>query len=346
MVAHAALTCDELEDEPSSDPDVDSTSSSSSYELERKPRKGKRLTLITPSAIAHHTKQVIRMLPGGLTVVGLYAVEPVENLFTSKYETIIKSLISSGINKGLNKNPFYGNSGLTSDRIILHYNPSSKLFSCKLTDCTKTVKIEPTFRTLEWSKLECDYDTMSAMQITKNNWTLPLKKNLQSVLHAFQETLSGAKFIVDGALPSKHIVYVEKERQPTEEVENGLSDLLGGRKDEHDNLGEGLSLALGVGGFGDQPIGPDMSEEMCRGGESDDDSCGLGPISPLHILVDKLPVLFPNTDGMEGIPGSNGGDFVNHLHMQGKLAAIAFVSRDSSTQHVVDVSILLLRKLL
>jgi hypothetical protein len=45
----------------------------------------------------------------------------------------------------------------------------------------KTQQMETSFARLEWSKLECEYDTLYAMHLAKHESGLPLKKNLRVI---------------------------------------------------------------------------------------------------------------------------------------------------------------------
>ena len=66
------------------------------------------------------------MLPGGLYVLGIYVIEPVENIFTTKYEGVIKSLLST-LNKSLSRNLHYGTEfGTNNEKILIHFNPTTK----------------------------------------------------------------------------------------------------------------------------------------------------------------------------------------------------------------------------
>jgi hypothetical protein len=70
--------------------------------------------------------QVIRMLPGGLFILGIYVVEPLESIFTTKYEATIKNLLST-LNKSLSRNVHYGAEfGANNEKIVFHYNPKTK----------------------------------------------------------------------------------------------------------------------------------------------------------------------------------------------------------------------------
>jgi len=248
--------------------------------------KWKSVGEIIPAQVTHHAKQVIRMLPGGLYVIGLYVKEKAE-IFTSKYENILKSLITS-VNKGLSRNVYYC-SDYRDDKIILHFD--GKKTTAKAMDNNFKIKpIEVANKKLEWLKLECEYDTVSAMHLGKN--ALPLKKNLQMLLKTFEDTLDAAKFLIEGDVPDKDVIYEEAEEKEKE-----------------------------------------MSEDEGGGGDfQEDEPFPVNrPVSPIHILIDKVPgILKPEAgDGHE--------DFVEHLHFQGKIVAVAFVVAGSSRLHIVKM---------
>ena len=66
------------------------------------------------------------MLPGGLCVLGIYVVEAIDNIFTTKFEGTIKSLLAT-ITKSLSRNVHYGAEfGTNNEKVVLHFNPKTK----------------------------------------------------------------------------------------------------------------------------------------------------------------------------------------------------------------------------
>ncbi|CAL8140933.1 unnamed protein product [Orchesella dallaii] len=329
-VAHKAATLEE---------DEDSTTPSSSPSPSPPPPSTPATVLtLTPQLISRHAKQVIRMLPGGIQILGLYVIEKCDNLFTQKYEPALKSLYVH-LNKGLSRNPFYGSDfGDKNEKLIFHFNPSTKKFNCKaMTDGSSlsSKAVETSFASISWSKLECEYDTCAAMHISKKDVGLPLKKNLNVLLRSFQESLSSAQFFVEGRVPSADTPFVEPPDGFPVDIESAVnpadvdleSEIFGGGRAPHQPGGGGDHL-------------PDLDKSMSSSSEADEDgSSGRRPISPVHILVEKVPAaLITSKPGGGGGEDSNQGtDFVSHLHMKGKIAAVAFVKDGDSTLQIVQM---------
>lgn len=319
-VAHKAPTLEEDSDETS---DGGSNSSSPRKKKEDSGNEPVTLLTLTPQLVSRHAKQVIRMLPGGLQILGLYVIEKTENLFTQKYEPSLKSLYVH-LNKGLSRNPFYGTDFGTekNEKLIFHFNPQSKKFNCKIMTDGSTLSskaVETSFASIDWEKLECEYDTSAALHLAQKDVGLPLKKNLNVLLKSFQESLNTAKFFVEGKPPSSEVRFVEPAEYPANINTDG-------------NTVKDVDLdaeILGVGGGGALSGGGDASEHSPDKGISlDSDQDQRRPVSPVHILVEKVPAALLKNEGT---------DFLNHLHMRGKIAAVAFVRKGDSTAQIVQV---------
>lgn len=329
-MAHKAPTLEEDSDETSDG----NNSSPSKASPQDSPAAVATVLTLTPQLVSRHAKQVIRMLPGGLQILGLYVIEKTDNLFTQKYEPSLKSLYVH-LNKGLSRNPFYGSEfGFEkNEKLIFHFNPQTKKFNCKImTDGSSlsSKAVETSFGVIEWAKLECEYDTCTALHLAKKDVGLPLKKNLNVLLKSFQESLNSAKFFVDGQVPSSDAAFIEPLDGSPANVD--ADSVVVSPKDidiEAEILGGGGKLASG-----DTPDSPDLISLSTS--DSDPDFLSeLGqkrPVSPVHILVEKVPATL--------LKNEEGTDFLNHLHMRGKIAAVAFVRQGDSSQQIVQVGLI------
>lgn len=263
------------------------------------------------------------MLPGGLQILGLYVIEKADNLFTQKYEPSLKSLYVH-LNKGLSRNPFYGSEFGTekNEKLIFHFNPQTKKFNCKIMTDGSTLSnklVETSFDSTEWLKLECEYDSCAALHLATKDVGLPLKKNLNVLLKSFQESLNTSKFFVDGQLPSPDIPFVETCEGAVAGVD--LDSVISSK--DIDLEAEILGNGNRVGGGGENPEGVELLPESPHG------AVERRPVSPVHILVEKVPGTLLKIE--------EGTDFINHLHMRGKIAGTAFVRQGDSTLHIVQV---------
>jgi len=66
------------------------------------------------------------MLPGGLCVLGIYVVESIDSIFTTKFEGTIKNILVT-LNKSLSRNVHYGAEfGTNNEKVVFHFNPNTK----------------------------------------------------------------------------------------------------------------------------------------------------------------------------------------------------------------------------
>ncbi|CAG7833769.1 unnamed protein product, partial [Allacma fusca] len=273
-----------------------------------------------PNTLAFHAKQVIPMIPGGLTILGIYAVDSRDTIFTFNTEPRVKSMITAVV-KGTQKT-FSWYSGIVEDEkemLFIHYNPKSKKFSGKIFEVgsLKSRPCDIVSRSLNWAKLECQFDTEGVMHVPKKDAGAPLKKNLQSLMKSFEESLNSAKFLINGHVPSTNVVYKEVAYDP-----------------EHENSVDELDLEE----FSDDnEIRDETTLQRKLNSEGNPTSS-----SSVHILLEKEPGILRCETPVDTNESCNGNrsvvedEFINHLHMQGKISVIAFVPEGSSTVCMAD----------
>ena len=197
-------------------------------------------------------------------------------------------------------------------------------FSARIFDCStlKCKNIDVTQHKVNWAKLECQFNTVAAMHVPKKDAAAPIKKNLQALMKTFYESLNEAKIIINGRFPSSQEVYQELPEAPTLEAENNVADL------------EGEDLGL----EDDVSAQKDVSTLVSRGkGGGDASNENIAGYSSVHILFDKEPGILRCETPVENTAESRTtveDEFTNHLHIQGKITAIAYVPEGSSTATV------------
>lgn len=144
---------------------------------EKRDKSGKKIDGIADTnetVIADHARQVTRMLPGGIHVLGIFIVSPEDclNPFNSK----IKSILAN-IHKQLETNKYlFGN--VLSQKLVLNYCTNTQKYSSKSYDVLSfniqpaDFKFQP--RTFKWINLSCnlEIDHIRYLRTVEADWHL------------------------------------------------------------------------------------------------------------------------------------------------------------------------------
>jgi hypothetical protein len=109
------------------------------------------------SVVSHHVKQLLRMLPGGLNVIGLYVIHR-GDIFTQKYETNVKSLLGSLVRQ-LGKKANYAGQP-EEEKVVFHYDSAATKFNCRVFsgDVVRSNGFEVVFGATKFLRVETDFD--------------------------------------------------------------------------------------------------------------------------------------------------------------------------------------------
>ncbi|XP_046687148.1 LOW QUALITY PROTEIN: protein odr-4 homolog [Homalodisca vitripennis] len=161
------------------------------------------LSDIKESWIVDHAKQVTRMLPGGLWVLGLFVTGTGDVLSNSASQSKVTSLLQ-GLTKALEKNPnLLGNSPST-EKLALHLVSGTNKVTCMSYDVTKTTSplraTDFKFTNLKWLQLDSQYDCdlLPPLLITDQLTNNPLRKHLQNILEMVIRGVQKSLCVIDG----------------------------------------------------------------------------------------------------------------------------------------------------
>lgn len=163
-----------------------------------------KLSDIQESWLVDHAKQVTRMLPGGMWVLGLFVTGPGDIFSESSSQSKLNSLIQS-LTKALDQNPnLYGNSP-SAEKLVLHLIGGTNKFVCKSLDVSNTaVQFRSTdckfSGSLKWHELDSqyDFDLNPSYLISNQMSNQPLKKHLQEVLDIVSKGVLKSLCTIDG----------------------------------------------------------------------------------------------------------------------------------------------------
>uniref|UniRef100_A0A6M2DFX0 Putative olfactory receptor 4-like protein n=1 Tax=Xenopsylla cheopis TaxID=163159 RepID=A0A6M2DFX0_XENCH len=173
----------------------------------KKKNFNKSLSAISDNWIANHALYTTRMLPGGMFVLGIFVVSP-DSLFENKVHMIkIVSMLAEIYkvlqdNKYLHALPEHN----SAEKLILHFNTTSKSYACKsinidqldLNLITVDWKFVPKARNPDWFQLDCYYELDDIFPLKTNNNGVSIKCQYEAVLSFISKIVWSATMFVDG----------------------------------------------------------------------------------------------------------------------------------------------------
>lgn len=165
-----------------------------------------KLTDVQEIWLADHAKQVTRMLPGGMWVLGVFVVGP-GDVFAETTSLAKLNSILTNINKNLNINKFFCGDTTSKEKLLLHLSTDTQRHVCKSFDVSDfTSSLHPVDWKFQgnnrWHELECqyDFDLLIPYQITEDDAKFSLKKHLQRILYKVSEGVQKAVCTIDGEI--------------------------------------------------------------------------------------------------------------------------------------------------
>ncbi|XP_054722816.1 protein odr-4 homolog, partial [Uloborus diversus] len=150
--------------------------------------------------ICQHAKQLIRALPGGLDILGLFIVAPSE--FTTKNQPLLRQVLFS-IFKILGKNRSFNL--CSSERILLFICPVTMKTVCKTYDVSdyKSFANPAEWKlqsgSMKWHRIRCRLAVDIKFPIKSEDAGLSLQKQIEIGLHPFLENVKEAHAICNGS---------------------------------------------------------------------------------------------------------------------------------------------------
>ncbi|VEN37985.1 unnamed protein product [Callosobruchus maculatus] len=152
---------------------------------------------IDENLILDHAKQITRMLPGGMNVLGI-AVAHLEDL-TSPLHPKLRH-ISSNLYKTLDSNRyFHGNHN--QGNIILNYSLKTQKYICKEYNISnanlQSVDFKFSPKELKWNRIDCTLLIDEIYYLDKEEVNASLEEHIRAILNQIQEKLNNIQFLID-----------------------------------------------------------------------------------------------------------------------------------------------------
>ncbi|XP_075233197.1 protein odr-4 homolog [Lycorma delicatula] len=167
-----------------------------------------KLTDISESSVADHARQVTRMLPGGMWVLGIFIIGPGDLFNDASCQSKMISLLSY-MYKCLSRSPYLHGNSPASEKLVFHLSTDTKKYSCRSVDiqmsaATSLKPVDWKFQSgcTKWHQLDCFYDCEQIVPhlIINEKSASPLRKHLQEILSNINNIVTKAICTIDGEI--------------------------------------------------------------------------------------------------------------------------------------------------
>nr|CAG4652089.1 EOG090X0BI6 [Triops cancriformis] len=172
----------------------------------KKVAKQQGLEDVDETLVADHARQVVRMLPGGLTILGIFVVTPQDPFQgTQNISQLRKTLIA--IRTVLESNPFISQIKTSPEKAILHVCSLTQKLTCKSIDISSPISAaRPADFKLQsgggttWLELDSSLLLDLGFPISQAECQRTLRQQLEDSLAAYNLTLQKALILFDDNL--------------------------------------------------------------------------------------------------------------------------------------------------
>lgn len=198
--------------------------------LEKEQKKGKQIkkkpeieNVLNENWMCQHAKQVTRMLPGGLDILGIFVIAGQDEL--NRLQPILRQILFA-IFKMLNKDQKLTICNESTEKILLQIASVTQKFVCRTFDVSdykssaKPAEWKQFSGILQWHKLESKFNLDFRIPVDEKRVTQSLLKQIEVGLIPFFDTTSKAIAMINGKL---------------REEEELLDPSMEGKKGKHSN---------------------------------------------------------------------------------------------------------------
>ncbi|XP_047488854.1 protein odr-4 homolog [Penaeus chinensis] len=195
------------------------------------------ISKVVDAIVAQHTRQVVRMLPGGLDVIGLFVVTPQSDYDTSQSQSKIRSILGA-VHRTAAK-ILLETAELRTEKIILHVCTQS--FKCTV----KTVDVSPTAVGIQnsaelrfhrggvkWQQISYSYNINLNFWLPKDKSPQSLYKLILSLIKPWAQSVTKSLILIDSELQNSYdFLDPYAEEKQTKKKGSGGSGVRGGMAD-------------------------------------------------------------------------------------------------------------------
>ncbi|XP_064087781.1 protein odr-4 homolog [Macrobrachium nipponense] len=217
FIAHLAPTPTIDEGDLSSEEDEEAVSKSDQI----RSKAPDSIAKIVDAVLAQHTRQVVRMLPGGLDIIGIYVVTPQSDFTASANQSKLRSILGA-VHRTASK-ILLGTVESTAEKCILHVCTQTLKIVCKSQEVSTTAPsvmstVDLKFQRggVRWQQLSYTYNINLNFWLPKDKSTQSLYKMVLTYIKPWADSVSSSLILIDSELPDdSDLLDPEAEEKPT-----------------------------------------------------------------------------------------------------------------------------------
>ncbi|XP_042220958.1 protein odr-4 homolog isoform X1 [Homarus americanus] len=177
-----------------------------SPKTEAKPKFPDSIAKVVDSTISQHTRQVVRMLPGGLDIIGIYVVTPQAEFNSSLSQSKLRSLLALAHRTA--SRILLDTAEVRTEKTILHVCSQTFKIFCKSVDVSPTAPSLPANAELKfqrggikWQQLSYSYNINLNFWLPKDRSTQSLYKTILTLIKPWAKNVTESLILIDSELP-------------------------------------------------------------------------------------------------------------------------------------------------
>lgn len=171
-----------------------------------RPKYPDSIPKVVETTVSQHARQVVRMLPGGLDVIGVYVVTPQADFTTSASQTKLR-LILTATHKTTSRT-LLETAETRTGKVILHACTQSLKTVCKTLDVSPSSTSTQENADLKfqrggskWHQLSYSYNINLNLWLPKNKPSQSLYKTIISLLRPWAKSVTQSLILIDSEMP-------------------------------------------------------------------------------------------------------------------------------------------------
>lgn len=161
---------------------------------------------VVDGIVTQHARQVVRMLPGGLDIIGVYVVTPQSDFTASVSQSKLRSVLG-GVHKTTTR-ILLDNAEVRSEKVILHVCTQSFKILCRTqevspTEVSSQANAELKFQRggTRWKQLSYSYNINLNFWLPKEKSAQSLYKTILTLIRPWAKTVKESLILIDSELP-------------------------------------------------------------------------------------------------------------------------------------------------
>ncbi|KAK7588240.1 hypothetical protein V9T40_005485 [Parthenolecanium corni] len=176
----------------------------------------KQISYIREEWIIDHIRNVIQMLPGGMSVLGLFFVSKSDVFGNSTSVNTLKNILLA-VNKFITQNEYYFVDSFSTQKLVLHYTNDSELICKRFTSSQNGCFFDPVefvIANTTWDRISCFYDFEHLLPVyVKSISNAILHDKIMEILKYVSKSVKESVLVFNGEIRnSKELIKNIKEK--------------------------------------------------------------------------------------------------------------------------------------